>query len=171
MRKSVTAVLVVAVLAVLGCFALIQADSGAKDGVKSKEMSEFRQKIKALKKKKIVEALALNKDTADKVLSVIDKYDSKIHESMRSMRDDIKSLKKAVAENKDDAAKRAIIDKITQSRKDLISLKQAEMDELKGILSVDQQARYILFSIDFHMAIRKIMAEKWSNYDNESKGD
>ncbi|MBF0553336.1 MAG: hypothetical protein HQK96_02125 [Nitrospirae bacterium] len=171
MRKSVIAVFVIAVLAALGCFALTQADPGVKGSVRSKEMSEMRQKIKALKKKKIVEALALNKDSADKVLSVIDKYDGKMHESMRSMRDDIRNLKKAVDDKKDDAAKKAIIDKITQNRKELISLKQAEMDELKGVLTIEQQAKYILFSVDFHRTIRKIVAEKWSTYDNESKED
>ncbi|MBF0516402.1 MAG: hypothetical protein HQK97_04665 [Nitrospirae bacterium] len=171
MKKSMVAAFVLVLFVVLGCFVLVQADPPVKDTLKEKEFSELRQKIKALKKKKIVEALALTKEAADAVLSVIDKHDAQMHDLIRSMKDDIHNLKKAVNDKKDDTVKQAIIDKITKTRTELIAVKQAEIDELKGILTVDQQAKYILFSIDFHKTISKIMAEKRGKYDNGSKGD
>lgn len=159
---------VIVVLFVLGCFALAQA--APDPAINHKEMSEMYRKIRALKKKKIVEALALNKESADKILSVIDKYDNKRRESNRSMREDVRNLKKAVDDKQDDAVK-TLVDKITQNRKDLLLLNQAEMDELKSVLTVEQQARYILFSIDFHKAIRRIIAEKRSRRDKEGTDD
>ncbi|MBF0456774.1 MAG: hypothetical protein HQK99_02645 [Nitrospirae bacterium] len=174
MKKSAVAVFILAAAVVmLGCFTLVQANppENVKDNVKAKEMAAMRQKIQALKKKRLVETLALNKELADKVFSIIDKHDSKAHELMHSMRDDIKNLKKAVDDKKDDTAKKAIIDKIAQTRTELIALKQAQIDDLKAVLSVDQQAKLILFSIDFQRTIRKIVAEKRRTLDNESKED
>ncbi|MCG6552185.1 MAG: hypothetical protein L7F77_07645 [Candidatus Magnetominusculus sp. LBB02] len=165
MKKMIA--LTLAVFVVFGCCSITYA--GAETKYNAKEMSEMRQKIKELKKRKLKEALSLDKETADKLFAAIDQHDAKMRELIQAMKDDIKDLKQAVDGNKGEAAEKAIVDKIAAARKELLALKQTEMDELQGILSVSQQAKYILFSVDFHRTIRKIMAEKRSGMG--SKGD
>ncbi|MBF0464739.1 MAG: hypothetical protein HQK88_09125 [Nitrospirae bacterium] len=168
-RVFVTMTMFLLSVFIFGCFVLVQAETKMDD----KEMAEMHQKIKALKKKKITEALGLNKESSEKLFSVIDKYDDKRHELMRGMRVDIKNLRKAVDDKKDNMT-RSLVDKIVHNQKELLSLKLSEVDELnelRSMFTTEQQAKYILFSVDFNKTIKKIMAEKRRNRSKDGKED
>ncbi|QWR76274.1 Spy/CpxP family protein refolding chaperone [Candidatus Magnetomonas plexicatena] len=161
-RVYVTMTMFLLAAFIFGCFVLVQAESK----MDSKEMLEMHQKIKALKKKKMAETLSLDKESSEKLMSIVDKYDDKKHELMHNMRNDIKNLKKAVDAKKVDTTK-TLVDKILQNQKELSLLRVTEIDELRSMLTPEQQARYILFSVDFHRTIKKIMTEKRSTDDKD----
>ncbi|MBF0519307.1 MAG: hypothetical protein HQK92_06245 [Nitrospirae bacterium] len=165
-RVYVTMTMFLMTAFIFGCFVLVQAESK----IDSKDMEQMHQKIKALKKKMMTDALSLDKDSSEKLMAVVDKYDDKKHVLMHNMRDDIRNLKKAVDSKKDDTTK-TLAEKILQNQKELYILKQTEIDELKTVLTPEQQAKYILFSVDFHRTIKKIMAEKRRNHNKDNKED
>jgi Spy/CpxP family protein refolding chaperone len=137
------------------------AEKKSADGDKSKapsmeRMEKMHGEMKALKKKKVCEALGFDEQGCQKITSIIDKYDEKRLGMMRSMRDDIKELRAAVKDKKDEVLK-DLVEKIEQKHNALKAVGQEEIDELKAVLTVEQQAKYILFTADFHKEARKMM--------------
>ena len=124
------------------------------------------EEMKTLKKKKVCETLGFDEQGCRKVTSIIDKYDDKQLDMMRSMKGDIKELRAAVKDKKEEVLK-DIIGKIEQKHNALKAVRQEEMDELKTVLTVEQQAKYILFTADFHKEVRKMMHE---SRDRDKRG-
>jgi hypothetical protein len=142
------------------------------DGDKGKtpsieRMKKMHEEMKTLKKKKLCEALGFDEQGCLKVTSIVDKYDDKRLDMMRSMKDDMKELRAAVKDKKEEVLK-DIIGKIEQKHNALKAVKQEEMDELKSVLTVEQQAKYILFTADFRKEVKKMMSER---RDGKNSGD
>lgn len=131
-------------------------------------MKKMRQEIKELRRTKIVEALALDKKTSDKLFAISDKYDMKKHAIVHSMWKDIKELRDAVNDNNEDTMK-SLVGKVEKKQKTLKDLRQKEIGEVKKILTVKQQAGYIIFNVDFRKEVMKMMHEKRGKHAGENE--
>jgi hypothetical protein len=143
----------------------------AEDGKKHhfmEHMKKMRQEIKALRKTKMAEALGLDPQKSEQLFAILDKYDDKRHEIVHSMWKDIKELREAVDENKDSSIK-GLVKEIEKHDKNLKELRNKETDEVKHMLTLKQQAKYILFTVDFRKEVRKMMAEKRKMHREDEK--
>ncbi|MBF0565909.1 MAG: hypothetical protein HQK89_11755 [Nitrospirae bacterium] len=131
-------------------------------------MKKMRQEIRALRKTKMVEALGLDKRTSEKLSAISDKYDMKKHAIVHSMWTDIKELRDAVNDNNEDAMK-SLVGKIEKKQKSLKDLRLKEIGEVKKILTVKQQAMYIIFNVDFRKEVMKMMHEKREKHADEKE--
>jgi TolA-binding protein len=173
MKKTVIMALALVFLMAAAAGYVSAADKKSADGDGGKtpsleRMAKMHEEMKTLKKKKVCEALGFDEQSCQKVTSIIDKYDGKRLDMMRSMRDDIKELRAAVKENKEEVLK-DIIGKIEQKHSALKAAGQEEIDELKTVLTVEQQAKYILFTADFHKEARKMMRDNRDGKKQDGK--
>ncbi|KWT84931.1 hypothetical protein [Candidatus Magnetominusculus xianensis] len=114
------------------------------------------EQFKTAKRQHLLKALDLDKETSAKLTAVLDSYDTKRHDAKKSMKDNIKDLREAVKNKKGDAIK-DLLGKLESNHAAFKALMESEKTEIKGILSEEQQARYILFMVDFHKKLRKSM--------------
>lgn len=125
----------------------------------SKEQIEkVRMRIETLRMWRLTEALNLDEKTSAQVFPLISKYNKKRAEMEQSLRNGMMELKESLKEKREGNLKN-IIDKLEEDHKALRRIKEEEWAELKRILTIEQQARYILFQHKFEREIRKIIAE------------
>jgi Spy/CpxP family protein refolding chaperone len=131
---------------------------------------ERHHKEQDLKRKKIADALGLDKLQAERVMASIDKYDRIMNELMQSLKSDIKELAEAIKSKKDDIIQ-ALVEKIEHKEKEVKAIKQKEMDDLKGLLTLEQQAKYMLYRMDIRKDIREMFSDKEKTKDKDKDKD
>ncbi|MCG6552743.1 MAG: Spy/CpxP family protein refolding chaperone [Candidatus Magnetominusculus sp. LBB02] len=136
---------VVAVLCLLMFAVTVNAETQTQDAGKK----DHYKAMKKERREKLLKALALDKDTSAKLTAVMDSYSKKRHEAMKSMKEDIKALREAVNGRKADAIKEAL-GKIEESHSAFKTMMESEKTEIKGILSDEQRAKFVLFMVDAH---------------------
>ncbi|MBF0459365.1 MAG: hypothetical protein HQK99_15855 [Nitrospirae bacterium] len=152
---------VVAALCLMMFFS-ITCNAEAETQNTDKKVPEINKKFKAMKKErreKLLKALAPDKETSAKLVAVMDNYDKKRHEARKSAKDNIKALREAVNNKKADAIK-DLLGKIEADHSAFKAMMESEKTEIKGILSEEQQAKFLLFMVDFHKQHRKSMSEE-----------
>jgi len=128
------------------------------EGPAKERLEKIRKKIEALRIWKLAEALDLDEETSSKLFPVLKKYDRRRAKAQRELRQGMKELKLALKAGKEESLT-DIIDRLEQSHKALQRINDEERQALKRILTVKQQAQYILFQQRFKREIRKIIAE------------
>lgn len=116
---------------------------------------EIRKRVEILRMWGLTRALDLNEKIASKLFPLLHKYDKKKTGVQHSIREDIKGLKLAL-EEKSEAQIKSILTRLKQKHKKLQELNDEEMSELKDILTIEQQAKYVLFQHKFTRDMRKI---------------
>ncbi|MBI5026409.1 MAG: hypothetical protein HZC12_06745 [Nitrospirae bacterium] len=122
------------------------------------QMEKVRRRIATLKMWRLTQAIDLDEKTSAQLFPLLNKYDKKRVEIKNAMRDDMKQLREALKEKREGNLKN-ILDRLEQNRKALQGINDEEKVELKKILTIEQQARFIIFQQKFHKEIRKIIAE------------
>ncbi len=122
------------------------------------QMEKVRKRIETLKMWRLTDALNLDEKTSSQIFPLISKYDKKRIEAEQSLRNGMKELREFLKEKREGNLK-GILDKIEENHKALQRIKEEEWAELKKILTVEQQARFIIFQQEFEREIRKIIAE------------
>ncbi|GBE00544.1 hypothetical protein BMS3Abin07_02597 [bacterium BMS3Abin07] len=125
----------------------------------SKEQREkIRKKIEVLRIWKLTEALDLDENTSSRLFPILKKYDRKRAVSQKSFITGLKELRESLKENREDNLK-DIIDKLERNHMELERINNEERNELKTILSVKQQAQYILFQLRFKRELQRFISE------------
>lgn len=121
---------------------------------------EIRKRIKLIRMWKLTEELDLSEETGAKLFPILHKYDEKRIELHKERQNIMNQLKRALEDEAttDEAIEAAMeeVDKNTLAVSDLI---RQQRQELKGVLSLRQQAKFILFQREFHREIRKTISE------------
>ncbi len=105
------------------------------------------------------EALDLDEETGAKLFPVIKKYEKERREMHRSQRKTTKNLRKALKGEEDEKLS-SLLAELRQNVKETDKLKDKEYEELKGILSTKQLAKYILFRGEFNREIKNILESR-----------
>ncbi|MCL5022949.1 MAG: hypothetical protein M1497_06245 [Nitrospirae bacterium] len=122
------------------------------------QMEKVRKRIETLKMWKLTRALDLDEKTSAQVFPLLNRYDRKRADLEKAMRDNMRELKDALKEGRENQMKN-ILGMIEESHKSIQALKDAEWQELKGIFTTEQQAKFVFFQQEFDREMRKIIGE------------
>jgi hypothetical protein len=160
MTKTVFKILIVSVFAlttvITTSFAQITDDIDHR--LSKEKMAEIRERIDSLRMWKLTKALDLDEKTSAKLFPVLSRFDRKRSELQFALVLDLRELKIALAEKRDAKIKEAL-DKLEIHYDGLQELNRQERSELKQMLAPEQQAKYVIFQIDFAKEVRKMISE------------
>ena len=121
---------------------------------------EIRKRIELIRMWKLTEELDLTEETGAKLFPILHKYDEKRMELHKERRNTMNELRKALKdEATSDEAIQEVMNKLDKNTLTASDLTRQQREELKGILSPRQQAKFVLFQREFHREIRKIISE------------
>jgi Spy/CpxP family protein refolding chaperone len=122
------------------------------------QMTKLRDRVDTLRMWKLTKALDLDEKTSARLFPVLKKYDKKRGDLQYELAQDIRELRESLAEKQENRIRTALA-KAEVDHKALQGVNEAERAELKEILTPEQQARYILFQIEFARDLRKWIGE------------
>jgi len=93
---------------------------------------------------RLTDALNMDEKTSTQIFPLLSKYERKRAEVELSLRSSMKELRESLKEKREGNLKN-ILDKLEENRKTLQRIKEEEWAEIKKILTIEQQARFILF--------------------------
>jgi Spy/CpxP family protein refolding chaperone len=119
-----------------------------------------RERIQMVRMLKVTEALRLDRDTAARFFAVGSRYEDTKRQVRRDMNDDIQRLRHTLQNlHPPEKDLRETVSRIRNRKKDLSELHLKQLDEELGLLRPEQQARYLLFTIDFRREIDDLLRE------------
>lgn len=122
---------------------------------------KIRKRIETMKMWKLTQALDLDEKLASRLFPMLHEYDRKRDGVEREIRKEVDSLK-AVIETHDEPAMKKIMASLEKKHDALRQLRDEERSRLREILTVEQQAKYLIFRMEFKREIRKMIAEaRW----------
>ncbi len=122
------------------------------------QMEKVRKRVETLRMWKLTEALNLDEKTSAKLFPILNKYDKKRYELEDALKNGMRELRESLRERHEERLKK-ILNRLEEDHKALQSLKQEEWSELKKMLTIEQQAKFIIFLVEFEKEVRKLIAE------------
>ena len=119
-----------------------------------------RERIQMVKMLKLTEALRLDREAAARFFAVNGQFEETKRRLRWDLNQDIERLRHLTRDlNAPEKELRETVLRIKIRRKDLNDLSNKQLEEELNLLRPDQQARYILFTIDFRREIDDIVRE------------
>jgi len=118
----------------------------------------IRQRIETLRMWELTRALDLDEATAAKLFPLLNRYAKKRQELEKGIQADLSGLREAL-KNRDQERIRELLDQLEDRHRALQQLNDEERAELKKVLTLEQQAQYILFQQRFNREIRRLINE------------
>jgi len=134
------------------------AGDGMEQPPSREQMEKVRERVETLRMWRLTKALDLDEKTSSRLFPVLNRFDRKRHELEQSLRDGMRDLREAVREGRDSALK-GILDRLEQNHREMQRLNEEERAELKRLLSVRQQAAFVIFQQEFQQDIRRMIEE------------
>ncbi len=133
---------------------------GSGGGPSPQKSEEVRKKIEAIRIWRLTEELKLDEKTSARLASLLSSIDQRramiARESMEAMRD----LRAYLKSEKPDRSKlKAALDRIERNQNEMMDLRKKEIGGVRDILTVEQQARYVLFQQKFRREMRGMISE------------
>lgn len=123
-----------------------------------KKREEVMKKIEAVRIWRLTEELKLDQGTAAKLSAFLSTFDQQRKTVLREQVTIMKDLRHAVNTPKSDEAKlKAALEKLEKNHSAMQELKEKEFNGLKEILTIEQQARFVLFQQKFQHEMRKML--------------
>ena len=122
------------------------------------QMEKVRKQIETLRMWKLTKALDLDEKTSAQLFPVLNRYDKKRAEIERALWVGMKDLRDSLRD-RCESRLRDILDRLEIDHKALQRINDEERAEVKKILTTEQQAKYVLFHVEFSKEIRRIIAE------------
>jgi hypothetical protein len=121
---------------------------------------KIRKRIELIRMWKLTEELDLTEETGAKLFPILHKYDEKWVKLKEEGRSIMKELRKALKdEATPDEEIEAAMEKVEKNALAASDVLRQRHEELKGVLSPRQRAKFIVFQRRFQREIRKIIAE------------
>jgi hypothetical protein len=125
---------------------------------------EVRKKIDAVRIWRLTEALKLDAGTSAKLSSLLSSVDRQRRDIIREQTATINILKIAVESPKPDEAQiKTSLEKLEKNHHAMQKLSNSEMRGLKNILTIDQQAQYVVFQHEFMHEMRGMIGSASGN--------
>jgi hypothetical protein len=122
--------------------------------------SKAWERIHMIKMWKLTEALKLDREGAARFFAVANKYEEGKRRVRQDLHEDIQRLRSLMRDmNPPERELRDLLSRIKNRKKDLDDLIQKQTDEELNLLKPDQQARYVLFQIDFQREMQDLIHE------------
>ncbi len=126
----------------------------------NREMERALERIDTVKLLKMIDALRLERETAAKLASVSNKYCKTRKSLLRNIKKELNALRQILRKGRPDEGElKKLVGGVKSLRKELADLRQHQMDEEMDLLTHEQQARYLIFKVDFHKKIYGLLQE------------
>ena len=126
----------------------------------NREMERALERINTVRLLKMIDALGLERETAAKLASVSNKYCETRKSLLRNMRKDLDALRQILKKGRPDESElKELVGQVKSLKKELADLKLHQMDEEMNLLTHEQQARYLIFKVDFHKEMHGLIQE------------
>ena len=126
----------------------------------NREMERALERINTVRLLKMIDALGLEKETAAKLASISNKYCETRKSLLRNMRKDLDALRQILKKGRPDESElKELVGQVKSLKKELADLKLHQMDEEMNLLTHEQQARYLIFKVDFHKEMHELIQE------------
>lgn len=164
--KTALIALMMAVLTLMGMPVSAQTrtiDAGdvpAGAGVPSdQQWEDVRKKMEAVRMWRLTERLKLDEKTSARLAALLSSIDQKRGALMRENRQIVRDLGDLLkAEKPDEKKMKSAIDKYRKNQEEAADLKKKEAGGLRDILTVQQQAHYLVFQQEFQREMRGMIA-------------
>ncbi len=131
-------------------------NQGAAD---TKKREAVRKKVEAVRMWRLTEELKLDEKTSARLASFLSALDEKRRNLMRTRMETLRNLRATLkAEHPDEKKMKSDLDKLETNRRDMMELEEKEISGIKDILTVEQQARYVVFQQEFRREMRGMIA-------------
>lgn len=126
----------------------------------NREMERALERINTVRLLKMIDALGLERETSAKLASVTNKYCETRKSLLRNMRKDLDALRQILKKGRPDESElKELVGQVKSLKKELADLKLHQMDEEMNLLTREQQARYLIFKVDFHKEMHGLIQE------------
>lgn len=122
------------------------------------QADNVRKRIETMKMWRLTKALDLDEKTSSRLFPILNKNDRRRFEAERSLREGMQDLREALKERRAEKLK-SLLDRVEQAHKEMMKVNEEERAELKKVLSLEQQAKYIIFQQEFDMELRRMIAD------------
>jgi Spy/CpxP family protein refolding chaperone len=120
---------------------------------------EIRKKIETIRIWRLTERLRLDTATIAKLAPFLGSLDQRRKEILQEQATTMRELDLLVKFSKPDEAKiKAALDRLEKNQQAIHETRRREIDGLKAILTVEQQARFLLFQQEFERELREMIA-------------
>jgi len=124
------------------------------------DRDKAQERLEVLRMWKMMEALNLDKATADKIFGIRAKYVGEQKQLRKGVQEDIRKLRSLLKEPPTGTVDReldTLLNDIRAKREELHRLWNKQYEDVSKILSVRQQAELMLFLKDFRQEIRSLL--------------
>ena len=119
-----------------------------------------REKIQMIKMLKLTESLKMDRDQSARFFAVDSQYEEAKRRFHREIHEDIQKLRNLIRDtNPPDRELRDIVARIKNRKRDIDELMNKQTEEELNLLKPEQQARYLLFQIDFRREMDNLIRE------------
>ena len=126
----------------------------------NREMERALERIDTVRLLKMIDALGLEKETAAKLASVSNKYCETRKSLLRNTRKELNALRQILKKGRPDEGElKELVERVKSLKKKSADVKQHQMDEEMNLLTHEQQARYLIFKVDFHKKMHGLIQE------------
>jgi Spy/CpxP family protein refolding chaperone len=124
----------------------------------------IRKKIEAVRIWRLTEELKLDTSTSARLASILSSMDQQRRDIMREQMAAMRELRTALRSPKPDESKlKAALEKLEKSHRAMQELREKEFRALKDVLTIEQQARFLVFQQQFQRDMRGVIAEARGN--------
>lgn len=142
----------------------IPGQPGRSEKISEKKREEIRKKIATVRIWRLTEALKLDATTSAKLSSLLSAFDHQRRNIHREQTDMISILRFAIrVPQPNESTIKTYLEKLEKNHHAMQELINSERRELKNMLTVEQQARYIVFQHEFTREMRGMIGSAHGN--------
>jgi len=139
--------------------AFVDAGSDSAGPPSEERREAVRKKMDAVRIMRLTETLKLDEETAAKFIPLITSLEQKRRDLMRENLQTMRELRDYLASrNPDEKKLKSVMEKMEKNHQETVKLREKENEAAKGSLTVEQQARYLLFQQDFMREMRGMIS-------------
>ncbi len=127
------------------------------------------ERMRTLKKMKLLEVLDLNEEISDKFLSKYNVLEKNIKDKRDQLNTANNQLEDALKKNKSDKELSDLSNKLLSAEQDYQQALNKRFDEMKDILTTKQYAQYLVFEKKFLEKVKDIIKNRNKNLNSNSK--
>jgi hypothetical protein len=120
---------------------------------------KFRERVKTLKKVKMIEYLDLEESKADQLMTKFTSLEGQMEDATEKLRDATKTLEEAVDNDISGSRLRDLSMDVKQKTENLLNLQITKLEEIDKILDDDEFARFLVFEKNFRDELKERIAK------------
>lgn len=128
------------------------------NALSEQKREEIRNKIETVRIWRLTEQLKLDTPTSAKLASILRSFDEQRKDIMQEQAAGMRELRLHLKSQKPDEAKiKSSLDRIVKNQNLMQGLREQEWKGLQGILTFEQQARFLLFQQEFRREMQNMI--------------